>query len=146
MPFMTPIVEKTESSIAVATARSQREYFAAKTPSRSRGAPAILEDGEPWSSPFHDIGKDIGEPMELPQLALRETKKPVATLVPKPQETKQKGPIIKDVQCNPVDEGIRDIILSQIQPPLSSYEGYFADNDRTYGKGAEIRKWELHNK
>ncbi|KAF2878116.1 checkpoint protein kinase-like protein [Massariosphaeria phaeospora] len=154
LPFMTPIVEKTESSIGIATAHSQKEYFAAKTPSRSKGAPTIFEDdGEPWSSPFHDVlEKAIDGPGKVAKLALTETKprmeEPVAPkpkLLPKkdvqPKYTKPKGPIIQDAQCNPVDEAIREMVLREIQPPLSSYDGYMADTQSSYGKGAEIRKF-----
>lgn len=154
LPFMTPIVEKTESSLGFATARSQKDHFSAKTPSRSKGTPAILEDdGEPWSSPFQDVlGQNIDGSGKVAKLALREVKnakEPVAVLKPKAlqkkdietKDLKSKGPIILDAQCNPVDEAIREVILSQIQPPLSSYDGYFADTERTYGKGAEIRKY-----
>ncbi|KAF2012027.1 hypothetical protein BU24DRAFT_425844 [Aaosphaeria arxii CBS 175.79] len=139
LPFMTPIVEKTESSIAVGTVH--KEYYATKTPSRSKGTPAILEDGEPWSSPFHDLDKDIEIPGKVTQLALREAKKPEPVVPPTPLDTKPKGPIIKDTQCNPVDEAIREVILSQIQPPLLTYEGYFGDGNSICGKGGEIRKY-----
>ncbi|KAF1949315.1 hypothetical protein CC80DRAFT_599061 [Byssothecium circinans] len=149
LPFMTPIVEKTESSLGIATSHAQKEYFAAKTPSRSKGAPTIVEDdNELWSSPFQEVFVDpLGGAGKVAKLALREIK-PVE---PKPsvpakkdaslKDTKQKGPIIKDVQCNPVDEAIRENILREIQPPLSSYDGYFADMDKSYRKGAEIRKF-----
>lgn len=154
LPFMTPIVEKTESSLGIATAHAQKDYFSAKTPSRSKGAPAIIEDdGEPWSSPFQEgIKPSVEGPGKVTKLALREAKpvkeplaetklailtvKEVAT-----KETKPKGPIIQDAQCNPVDELIRETILRGVQPPLVSYDGYFADTECTYGKGAEIRKY-----
>ncbi|KAF2807681.1 checkpoint protein kinase-like protein [Mytilinidion resinicola] len=155
LPFMTPIVEKTESSIGAATARSQKDYFSVKTPSRSKGASAILEDdGEPWSSPFQDVLEEaLKKSAKIPQPALgerkKESKQPLGTSKARPlakktveaKESVQKGPIIKDAQCNPVDEGIREIILSQIQPPLSSYEGYSEDKDKAFGRGAEIRKF-----
>jgi checkpoint serine/threonine-protein kinase len=148
LPFMTPIVEKTESSLGIATIRSQKDYFSAKTPSRSRGAPAILEDdGEPWSSPFRDVlDQVIDAPGKVTQLALREKERPEkADNVPKKnadmKDTKPRGPIIKDSQCNPVDEAIREIIISQIQPPLTSYDGYTDSSSRICGKGGEIRKF-----
>ena len=142
LPFMTPIVEKTESSIGLATARSQKDYFAIKTPSRSNGTPAILEDdGEPWSSPFHDaLEQAIDASGKIAQPSLVESQKPLKTNTDV-KEPVPKGPIIKDAQCNPVDEAIREIILSQIQPPLSSYEGFSADLSRVFNKGAEVRKF-----
>lgn len=154
LPFMTPIVEKTESSLGIATGYAQKEYFAAKTPSRSRGTPAILEDDdEPCSSPFSDLlGQVIDGPGKVAKLTLRESKPVNQELAEEPhrkalgvtQSTAkplQTGPIIKDAQCNPVDESIRKVILQEIQPPLKSYDGYFADSEADYGKGADIRKF-----
>lgn len=154
LPFMTPIVEKTESSIGMATAFSQRDFVPAKTPSRSKGAPAILEDDELWSSPVRDIlDQETNSASKVKQLALRESKKVAAEPISdaKPlfaarkvlgdKEVKPKGPIIQDAQCNPVDPSIREVILSQIQPPLNSYDGYFDKSAIVCGKGAEIRKF-----
>ncbi|KAF1848547.1 uncharacterized protein K460DRAFT_364542 [Cucurbitaria berberidis CBS 394.84] len=155
LPFMTPIVERTESSMGFATAHAQKDYFAAKTPSRSQGTPVILEDdGEPCISPFSDLlVQVIDGPGKVAKLALRESKpiskeateepkrKPLAAKEPPAQITKLNGPIIKDAQCNPVDESIRRTILQEIQPPLESYDGYFADIEESYSKGADIRKY-----
>jgi checkpoint serine/threonine-protein kinase len=145
LPFMTPIVEKTELSMGFTTARTQKEHFTAKTPSRSRGTPAILEDdGEPWSSPFQDVlRQSIDGSGKAAKLALREAKK-TQILQKKDIETKAakpSGPIIQDAQCNPVDEDVRKIILREIYPPLSSYDGYTADMERSYGRGAAIQKY-----
>ncbi|KAF2027903.1 hypothetical protein EK21DRAFT_70968 [Setomelanomma holmii] len=155
LPFMTPIVEKTESSLGIVTALAQKDYFAAKTPSRSKGTLAILEDDdEPCSSPFSDLlGQVIDGPGKVAKLALRDTKpvqknsveepkrKPLAAKDPASKVTKPSGPIIKDAQCNPVDESIRNIILQETQPPLETYDGYFADTEQSYSKGADIRKY-----
>ena len=146
LPFMTPIVEKTESSLGIATIRTQKEYFSAKTPSRSKGTSAILEDGEPWSSPFQDaLGEAIEGAGKVSHLALRDAPYPKEIVRPPKtiaiKDTKSIGPIIKDTQCNPVDESIRETVLSRIQPPLSSYDGYIADTETTCGKSAEIRKF-----
>lgn len=155
LPFMTPIVEKTESSLGIATAYAQKDYFAAKTPSRSKGTLAILEDdGEPCSSPFSDLlGTVIDGPGKVAKLALRESKsiskksleqpqrKPLAVKGSTPEVPRPNGPIIKDGQCNPVDEAIRKTILQEIQPSLESYDGYFADTEESYSKSADIRKY-----
>ncbi|KAF2743917.1 hypothetical protein M011DRAFT_450507 [Sporormia fimetaria CBS 119925] len=153
LPFMTPIVEKTESSLGLATIASQRDFFSAKTPSRSNGAAAIPEDeNELWSSPFQDILNQesgrVGKGIKLP---FREAKGAKETSTSKPaaapekltvhKDSKPQGPIIKDAQCNPVDEAIREVILSQIHPPLASYEGYFEDRTVNFAKAAEIRKF-----
>jgi checkpoint serine/threonine-protein kinase len=154
LPFMTPIVEKTESSLGIATAHTQKDYFAAKTPSRSKGTPAVIEDDdEPWSSPLHQgLAPSVDSVAKVTRLALREAKpakEPLAESKPAALVTKDagkndgkpKGPIIHDAQCNPVDESIREIVLRELQPPLDSYDGYFADTECTYGKGADIRKY-----
>lgn len=154
LPFMTPIVEKTESSLGIATAHAQKDYFAAKTPSRSKGTPAIIEDDdEPWSSPFHGgLAPSVEGTGKVTKLALREAKpvkEPLAELKPvvlvakdaSTKDAKSKGPIIHDAQCNPVDEMIRETVLREIHPPLDSYDGYFADTECAYGKGADIRKY-----
>jgi checkpoint serine/threonine-protein kinase len=155
LPFMTPIVEKTESSLGIVTAHAQKEYFAAKTPSRSKGTPVILEDDdEPCSSPFSDLlSSAIDGGGKVAKLALRESKplpseplpepkrEPLAAKEVVPKPTGPKGPIIKDTQCNPVDDTIRRTILQEVYPPLDTYDGYYADNECDYGKGAEIRKY-----
>jgi len=154
LPFMTPIVEKTESSLGITTAHAQKEYFTVKTPSRSKGTPAILEDDdEPWGSPFQDeTGQTVGSAGKLTKLALRQlqsteqlaadSKSVMSTRSDSCiREMKPSGPIIQDAQCNPVDEAIRAAILREIQPPLASYDGYVADTEREFGKGADIRKF-----
>jgi len=155
LPFMTPIVEKTESSLGINTACAQKEYFAAKTPSRSKGTLPILEDDdEPCSSPFSDLlSQAIAGPSKVAKLALRESKpvptetiegpkrKPLAAKESAAKNTKPSGPIIQDTQCNPVDEVIRRTILQEVQPPLSTYDGYFADTEESYSKGSDIRKY-----
>ncbi|KAJ4318477.1 protein kinase [Neodidymelliopsis sp. IMI 364377] len=157
LPFMTPIVEKTESSLGFATAYAQKEQLNAKTPSRSKGDLIIFEDeddGEPSSSPIQDLlGQAIDGPGKITKLSLRESKPLIDEPVEEPQrkplaakpvvfkDPKPIGPIIKDTQCNPVDEVIRNTILQEIQPPLESYDGYFADTEAVSGKGIEIRKY-----
>jgi checkpoint serine/threonine-protein kinase len=157
LPFMTPIVEKTESSLGIATAYAQKDYFAAatKTPSRSKGTADILEDDDDTcGSPFADLlSQVIDGPGKVGKLALTESKpvrnEPIAEPERKlvaakglPSRTsKPNGPIIQDAQCNPVDENIRRVILQEVQPPLDSYDGYYADTEECYGKGADIRKY-----
>ncbi|XPS98854.1 Non-specific serine/threonine protein kinase [Ascochyta lentis] len=157
LPFMTPIVEKTESSLGFATAYAQKEQLNAKTPSRSKGDLTIFEDeddGEPGSSPYQDLlGQAIDGPGKITKLSLREPKPFMSEPIEEPQrkplaakpavfrDPKPAGPIIKDTQCNPVDEAIRNTILQEIQPPLDSYDGYFADTEAVSGKGLEIRKY-----
>ncbi|KAH6643854.1 hypothetical protein C7974DRAFT_382371 [Boeremia exigua] len=161
LPFMTPIVEKTESSLGFATAYAQKEQLNAKTPSRSKGNLIIFEDGdedETSSSPFQDLlGQVIDGPGKITKLSLRQSepkpsdllaeavgepaRKPLAAKPAVFRDSKPSGPIIQELQCNPVIEDIRNIILREIQPPLESYDGYFADTEAISGKGLEIQKY-----
>jgi checkpoint serine/threonine-protein kinase len=155
LPFMTPIVEKTESSLGAMSAFVEKDYFSAKTPSRQNKAktPTIPEFNKDdlMSSPFQEaVMLSDKENMKIPQPNLSKSSKPKAPLEVSKNHSlvgrdvakeKAKGPIIKDTQCNPVDEVIRQTILTQIQPPLDSYRGYHDRRGTTFGKGADIRKY-----
>lgn len=159
LPFMTPIVEKTESSLGAMSALKEKDYFTAKTPCRTNHkakTPTIPEynNADLWSSPFQEVIPSSGDKGNIavpPPLKLLKATKPKAPLEAlknqylsvkdAPKEKPNKGPIIKDAQCNPVDEGIRHTVLLQMQPPIESYVGYFDRRGNTSGKGAEIRKY-----
>lgn len=155
LPFMTPIVEKTESSLGALTQAAERETLAFKTPSRQN-----KPDGWPWSSPFEDVTQDDKEnpASKITQPALPKLAKPKAPLgeskshishsrntssssVSKEKSAAPKGPIIKDAQCNPLDETIRNTILTQIQPPLKTYAGYVDHGNQPSGRSTEIKKY-----
>ena len=57
LPFMTPIVEKTESSMGALTIREEKDYFNSKTPSRQHGdgSVGLHIEHELLSSPFEEI-------------------------------------------------------------------------------------------
>ncbi|CAG8981898.1 hypothetical protein HYALB_00014017 [Hymenoscyphus albidus] len=149
LPFMTPIVEKTESSLGLPTARGQKDYFNAKTPSKERGSarPPAVELG---SSPFREIINEalpveriaqplLGKNVKNNKLAAATSK--VQSNAPLAKEIVQKGPIIKDAQCNPVDDYTRNQIFEKLQPPLSTYDGFFEHKDEAGNRSAEIRKF-----
>ena len=149
LPFMTPIVEKTESSIGAATALADKNFSDFKTPSRETNTKA--QDGL-WSSPFEDETYEYDKENEkIPQPALPKSnrpKQPLEVSKSHPAQTKDlvhikphKGPIILDNQCNPMDEAIRSIILTQVYPSLDSYNGYHRIQGSSSGKGADIRKY-----
>ena len=156
LPFMTPIVEKTESSLALSTVHEEKDYFNSKTPSRSNVAatPDVPKMGnELWSSPFQEIINNAAverKPVPAPAL-IKPAKADTSNRAPKAQTTARgltggkdiapKGPIVKDAQCNPVDEVTRQTILDNLQPPLASYDGFFDRKTEIYGKGSEIRKY-----
>jgi len=163
LPFMTPIVEKTESSLGTVASLAQRDYFTSKTPSRHNGlakTPTIPEfdDLEPGSSPFDEQIREkpvrageVKQP-DLPKLSkirapLGAIEVPLGVSRTQPskgltvQPKEQKFPLVKDAQCNPMDEHVRQQILSDIQPPLHMYSGFHEDRHEKSNRGAEIRKF-----
>jgi len=145
LPYMTPIVEKTES-LPPTTARRKD---VAKTPSRSR-MPDIIDDNL-MSSPFEESNSSVlPPPLASSQPAPSATTarvpkerkpfgaKPVAAA--RAKETSQKGPIIQDLQCNPMDESLRANIFDKLQPPLKTYEGFY-EHTTKLGRGPEIKRF-----
>lgn len=158
LPFMTPIAEQTESSLGTVTARAQKDYFDTKTPSRPASGAVSLpeEDDEPPSSPFQEVTIDLADEKHkvLQPIRTKSTKGTISlgqgsaknqiaakVTVPSAPEPVQKGPIIKEQQCNPMDPYLRDTILSQMKPSLTSYEGYHEHLDTTSGRTAEVKKF-----
>lgn len=157
LPFMTPIVEHTESSLGAATAKAEKDYFSTKTPSRQKGVPAPLAEHDPLSSsPFQEVTTDVGEDKRkvLQPIRTKSTKGTISlgqgsvkTQIaaknnrPSSSEGLQNGPIIKEEQCNPMDPQLREAILAQMKPSLSSFDGYHEHLDITSGRSAEIKKF-----
>lgn len=146
LPFMTPIVEKTESSIGAMTIRDDFDSFSSKTPSRWKGDfPEILETDE-LMSPIQAIQGIVGE--GEPSYSKIQSPPELNTATSKTSPLNQKatpkawsGPIIKDRQCNPTDETIRKTILDNLEPPLSSHASFFDHRPLTFSKSTEIRKF-----
>ncbi|RYC57729.1 hypothetical protein CHU98_g8474, partial [Xylaria longipes] len=145
LPFMTPITERTETSVGMCT--STKSNFYTKTPSKIDTLDSTAEedeedeedeDLEPLSSPLREVSNDSHSPVKLALPLLPkpkpESKSSVAPLIPK-------GPIIKEAQCNPVDSNIRDEILAKMHPPLSSYAGFYDHRNERSDRGIEIRKF-----
>ncbi|KAJ5350887.1 hypothetical protein N7541_008614 [Penicillium brevicompactum] len=115
LPFMTPIVERTECSIPSMTA-ARNSVYNAKTPSKPR-SPAgdlLLDSPLGESTPYRDL--TVGSTADVPF-------SPTAfkALAPK---LRRREAIIRDSQCNPTDKGIRNTILNSLEPPLAAYTGY----------------------
>ena len=157
LPFMTPITERTESSLDIS--HHSGSDLLAKTPCKKEDGRLPIEEDtmqlEQLSSPLREVIEE-DELRELPKWKvsqpLLQKSKPAASggiLAPKalahrplaPKAASSKGPIIKDVQCNPVDDGIRNEILANIHPPLNSYEGFYDHQSERCEKGGEIRKF-----
>ncbi|KAL9033644.1 MAG: hypothetical protein Q9180_005839 [Flavoplaca navasiana] len=145
LPFMTPIVEKTESSMGALTIREEKDYFNSKTPSRQHGDGSRTceeEEEDLLCSPFQEIINNARidraekhSPMK--GKAQSKPSKPPAAL----PKQKPKGPIIKDTRCNPIDDSIKNTILDNLQPGLSSYPGYHDHRPQTFNKAPELRKF-----
>ena len=152
LPFMTPIAEKTESSLGAETSRDEKDYFNSKTPTKvNRSKAAVLPTDDLMSSPFQEIVNESLPRQKIPQPALGQLTKTNKTTAiaakvqasggPLAKEIAPKGPIIKDAQCNPVDDYTRNLVFQGLQPPLSTYEGFFDHETETAGKSAELKKF-----
>ncbi|KAH8890985.1 hypothetical protein GQ53DRAFT_794575 [Thozetella sp. PMI_491] len=150
LPFMTPITERTETSLDVTPDYEQDIH--ARTPSkRDDGLPPIRDDEdedeeaddnldlEPLSSPLREVVSERSPKGKIAQPLLQKSK-PLAPKALTAKVVPPKGPIIKESQCNPIDDSVRDAILASMQPPLSSYEGFYDHRDEKCEKGTEIRK------
>ncbi|OHW95792.1 checkpoint serine threonine-protein kinase bub1 [Colletotrichum incanum] len=133
LPFMTPITERTESSLAFTERKAKYE-----TPCRDDIESTIDEEEpymeEPGSSPLREVLSEV-RPVKIAQPLLGKAKSTSAKPAP------HKGPIIRELQCNPVDEAVRNEILANMQPSLNSYSGFYDHSDEKYEKGNEIRKF-----
>ncbi|KAF4965904.1 hypothetical protein FSARC_6340 [Fusarium sarcochroum] len=143
LPFMTPITERTEVSLDVTVER--HEY---KTPCKRDNSLTIDEedeeeevsDLEPLSSPLREMVNDaIPAPKMSAPLAPKSVG-PLGKSIPS-KPLPPKGPMIKDAQCNPVDESVRSEIIAKMLPPLSSYSGFYDHRHEKYERGGEIRKF-----
>ncbi|KAI9761686.1 MAG: hypothetical protein M4579_000920 [Chaenotheca gracillima] len=178
LPFMTPIVEKTESSLAPSTIQEEQDYFNSKTPSKANGngnAPILeVDDEEVLFSPFKEIVNDAEAERklvlqhsqrtstvhsELSELleaectpAVSSPKREIDSLgadneshtpaaSPPKAEIIRQGPIIDDLRVNPMDEDLKQHILKELRPSLSTYEGFLDHRPSTKAMGGEIRKF-----
>ncbi|KAK9444355.1 Mitotic checkpoint serine/threonine protein kinase, Bub1 [Metarhizium brunneum] len=139
LPFMTPITERTECSLDVDLER--QDTF--KTPCRRDGVTNAIgedqSDDEPLSSPLREIVDDECPMPKIPVALVPKSRSIVKG--PSTNPIPPKGPVIKDIQCNPVDISIRQEILNSLQPPLSSYAGFYDRSGQKYEFGADIRKF-----
>ncbi|KAK4165672.1 checkpoint serine/threonine-protein kinase [Cladorrhinum sp. PSN259] len=151
LPFMTPITERTEMSLDITLHN--------KTPSRRQHDRSIIEeeeesdegDLEPLSSPLREAvqGNEPPKGGKVPQPLLQKGRPVLGAKTPLAPRTAlgskgslaAKGPIIKDLQCNPVDEAVRAEVLSNASPPLISFEGFYDHRDERSERGSEIRKY-----
>ncbi|KAJ9302497.1 hypothetical protein DTO217A2_7303 [Paecilomyces variotii] len=149
LPFMTPIVERTEYSLPSMTA-ARNNMYDAKTPSKpmqsgshtSPGMPAV--DNLLLSSPVQALSTP--QSRGLASVPEDESPSPAAKRFrPSPPKKSKKTvpvvPIIKDAQCNPTDRNIRATILKSIDVPLTSFAGYHDHSGEEGNHASDIQKY-----
>ncbi|KAL9092230.1 MAG: hypothetical protein Q9159_000989 [Coniocarpon cinnabarinum] len=155
LPFMTPIAEQTESSMGTGLTYKEKDYFNIKTPCPKGGqrTPVIPEDeGELLSSPFQEeLEEALNNRHPIPQPKLDPAPQrsvvplsPAISNTPAPKISKDatmKGPIVRDRQCNPTNESIRQTILMEMHPPLSSFKGFFDHGLQMSNRRTDIRRY-----
>jgi checkpoint serine/threonine-protein kinase len=132
LPFMTPIVERTECSFP--SIKGEAVYYSAKTPSRRRNEPDHTLpqiDDLLLSSPFQEIVNE-SRPDRLRYGVIADAK-------PQPAETE--SPLIKDKLCSPLNQSIRSTILEAAQPFLDSLPTYHDHHPTKLNKGPDLRKF-----
>ncbi|KAL4797706.1 Mad3/BUB1 homology region 1-domain-containing protein [Aspergillus venezuelensis] len=148
LPFMTPIVERTEHSFPSMTG-GRSNIYSTKTPGNvlnpttTPGMPQmgnLLSSPLPTETPFHGqtlhglediIESPTANKSHSSSLRLSSPVNPMA----------QQGPIIKDTVCNPVDRSIRDTIICAMQQTLAGYRGYHAHPDAITHYAPQIERF-----
>ncbi|OAX79246.1 BUB protein kinase [Emergomyces africanus] len=145
LPFMTPIVEMTESSFG-STVFKEKKFVNTKTPSRKvlSSTPMIPEmDDLLLSSPFHEFTQtNYTEISSMPE----ETSPSRLVKKLKHSPKKAKSPcksqiIVNESQCNPIEPKIREKILKNVYPSLQTYPGYHDHGNQIAGRASDIRKY-----
>lgn len=201
LPFMTPIVEKTESTMPPGTTVGERRaYLNAKTPSKPMSGSMTPPPQTPPSVTVTPVRNEIADLLlESPLSGVEDSPKRKAELsfvqklerktdlmdgtppkklcvwsdgdvvqakttesvdffgekldmaskvsvITQVQEVQIKSevrtkPIIDEVQCNPIQDDIRNTIMKNLQPPLSTYQGYFDHGSENAAHMPEIRRF-----
>lgn len=151
LPFMTPIVEQTEYSLASMTAARNSIYYA-KTPSKPMQTISQTPPGMPHiedlllsspalnATPLQDENFTCFTEIISQSPTAKKTRSP-GFLRQLKKAQQQQQPIIKDAQCNPTDQSIRNTILKALNPPLESYRGYHDHSDEADTHASEIQKF-----
>ncbi|UKZ78049.1 hypothetical protein TrVFT333_005783 [Trichoderma virens FT-333] len=139
LPFMTPITERTEPSLDVTMDRA----YQFKTPSKLDGRAMSVEEASDSESESSSLREYF--PGERPSIQGRtplgsKASRALSKSAPN-RGVPVKGPIVKEAQCSPIDDNIRRNILTNIQPPLAMYPGFYDHHNQRYERGAEIRRY-----
>lgn len=151
LPFMTPIIEQTESSLASTLFRDREKgHLSTKTPSKMGRCfmppttPAIPEvEDLLLSSPFQDYTQANETVLEYTRdINASDSLASFKTLSPKSPIAKRSGhAIITEPQCNPMDNEIQERILRNVRPALSTFPGYYDHKSELGGNIMDIRKY-----
>lgn len=143
LPFMTPIIEQTETSFP-GTTYTEGKYAGTKTPVyRSKpnftaATPVIPEADDLLLASPSQAGSEIsGLPEELSPI--RAVKRPR----PSPEKPRlvRRRVIINDRLCNPVSDEVKETILRCTDPSLDSFSGYHSYKGSGKGYLDDIRKF-----
>ncbi|KAL4997963.1 Mad3/BUB1 homology region 1-domain-containing protein [Aspergillus recurvatus] len=148
LPFMTPIVERTEHSFPSMTA-ARSNLYSAKTPSNVLNpttTPGMPRMGNLLSSPLSTETPFHGQTMhgleDIIESPTANRSGSSSLRVPSPaKETSAQGAIIKDMLCNPIQRSVRDTILQALHSTLAAYPGYHAHPDTQSHYAPEIERF-----
>ncbi|KAL4929361.1 putative checkpoint protein kinase (SldA) [Aspergillus undulatus] len=148
LPFMTPIVERTEHSFPSMTAArsnmgSTKTPGSVLNPTTTPGMPQmgnLLSTPLPTETPFH--GQTLHGLEDIIESPTANKSHSSSLRLSSPlKEAIPQGPIIKETVCNPVDRWIRDTILQAMHPILAAYPGYHAHPDAVTHYAPEIERY-----
>ncbi|CCU76158.1 mitotic spindle checkpoint component mad3 [Blumeria hordei DH14] len=139
LPFLTPIAEKTESSLGMRTVNLERKYHSETTPSRiaSHKCTSIVESlDNPLSGEFSSELVNKSEQHLFISTSHQRIRKLNRNIDITPQTV-----LVNDSKCNPTEQILREAILTSLQPPLNDYDGYFDHMNEIGGRSTEIKKF-----
>ena len=156
-PVMTPIVERTESSLAPSIYETRKVALREGTPSKAKnGDDCVAETADIvnydlMSSPFQEIINEAvarhKRELQSPRMEIVENHQSEDASFNVSDDGREKGslswnsPVIEDKQVIPTDESIRRAILDHPDSGLSTLEGFTDRRNRVNKKSAEIRKY-----
>ncbi|KAL4877581.1 Mad3/BUB1 homology region 1-domain-containing protein [Aspergillus karnatakaensis] len=148
LPFMTPIVERTEHSLPSFTA-ARSNMFNTRTPSKNALVPTttpgmpqmgnLLESPLATETPYHGQTLHGLDDVLLSPTANRSQSS--SRLASPAKGLDQPEAIITDLLCNPIAKPVRDTILNTLQSVLAAYPGYHVHTESHSHYASEIQKF-----
>ncbi|EAW06563.1 putative checkpoint protein kinase (SldA) [Aspergillus clavatus NRRL 1] len=139
LPFMTPIVERTEHSFPSMTA-ARNSLYNTKTPSKPQMGNLLMT---PLVRPTPQQSENlIGFPEDVAMSpTAQKARSSPRLLSPLKGQQQQHRAVINEAQCNPTDKTIRNTILHSLDPPLMSYQGYHGHPEQDSHYAPAIQKF-----